>query len=1245
MKKRDTILIVDDMEINRAILRGSFEKEYNLLEAENGEQALVLVGQYHEQLAAVLLDLIMPVLDGYGVLSRLREQGFLAEAPVIVITADNSVDSEVQTFDLGASDIITKPFEPYVVRRRVENLLELYRHKTSQQQLIDRQAARLYEANEAMVEALSSIIEYRSAETGQHIRRIRMLTRVLLEDVAACCPEYGLTGYNIDSICSAAAMHDIGKIAIPDSILNKPGLLTPEEFEVMKTHAVKGSEMLAGLARTGDREYLQYAFNICRYHHERWDGRGYPEGLKGDSIPLCAQVVGVADCYDALTTDRVYKKALPPEQAFQMILNGECGVFSPQLLESFKHVRESFARLAQEYADGGKRSGVRLSPAQVHPRGALEGPDQADMGLQKYFALLRYLGATVMEADLDRGIYHLVYLASKDYESLKAARDFTGAVQSFAQTAVHPEDRHSALALLGPEMQSFFDQGHTRSSCTYRVYARAQRTWRLRRATIIKVDTGVPGQRQVLLIWQDAQDETAPKKSEPKLYSEQTLDRLLGGMQRCRNDKDYTILEMSNGLRSLLGYAKHEIHERFHDHFLELVCPADRAGLLREVRRQLAMGSFLEVEYRVQAKDGQLIWLLEKSQLIVTETGEEVFLCVMMDVTQTKRAQEELRRTLERHRIIMEQANDIIFEWDILADEMTYSSNWQKKFGYDPLTQHAAARVGNTSHIHPKDLPGVLHLIHKTAEGTPYGEGEFRISDAEGHYRWCKARVVTQFNDLGKPIKAVGVVTDVDEERRASQALQDRAEKDELTQVYNKSAGRRRIEQKLERQSETDYGAMLVIDVDDFKGVNDTYGHMFGDAVLQGIAAELRRLFRSEDVVSRIGGDEFLVYMAGANQLQVVTARVEKIIDALHRLFQQNPVPCSLACSVGIAQFPQDGRDYESLFQRGDLALYAAKAKGKNCWAQFDQKTMERPFGMASEGRAAGTRIESDTALVQPEENLVEQAFGLLYKCKDLDEAMNGILELVGTRFQASRVYIFEDDAAGEHCCNTYEWCAPGVLPQIDVLARLSYETLGGRRQYMGLFNENDVFYCPDVEKLPPAARAVMQGQGVISMLQCVIRDGEGTKGYVGFDDCVSRRMWTREQIEALAFVARLLTAFLLKKRAQDEVARAAREMQGLLDHQNALVYVVDPAGWQILYANKKARMRTPAAEQGVCCYEALYGQKARCPDCPAARQLPPEQAVELYSPVLKQWLAVCSSPIRWNGRDCCLLTCVEITR
>ena len=405
---RNTLLIVDDMEVNRAILRALFEQDYNLLEAENGEQALMLLSQYQDTIAALLLDVVMPVKDGYEVMVEMNKTGLIKKIPVIIITSEDSMENEVRAFDLGASDIVMKPFEPHVVKRRVQNAVELNLHKEHLEELVEKQAVKLRESQDVMMDALSSVIEHRSVESGQHILRIRMFTKVLLEDIMRTYPEYNLNERVINVIASASALHDIGKISIPDAILNKPGPLTAEEFAVMKTHSVKGCEILEGLERMDDKEYLRYAYNICRYHHERWDGGGYPDGLKGESIPLCAQAVGIADAYDALTTDRVYKKAYSSEKAYNMILNQECGAFSPKLLECFKSVRERFAMLSSSYADGRSPKAdsekLAIMPA-LHPT---EEQNTQQFSQMKYTAMLRYAdrdGDQSGQRHLSSGIY------------------------------------------------------------------------------------------------------------------------------------------------------------------------------------------------------------------------------------------------------------------------------------------------------------------------------------------------------------------------------------------------------------------------------------------------------------------------------------------------------------------------------------------------------------------------------------------------------------------------------------------------------------------------------------------------------------------------------------------------------------------------------------------------------------------------------------------------------------------------
>lgn len=354
MTGRKSILIVDDTKVDRALISKLFKNEYALIEATNGKEALESIYQNIDSLVMVLLDLIMPVMNGFELLRYMRESKLLERIPVVMITSEDSQESEVKALMLGASDIIRKPFNAYVVKQRVCNILDLYSHKTELESIVKRQMKKLSATNDYLVDSLSTVIECRSMESGLHIRRIRSFTNVLLHALSEDINQYGLNPRMITTITSASSMHDIGKISIPDSILLKPGRLTSDEFEVMKQHTVKGCDILNQFRHINDKQYLKFCYDICKYHHERWDGNGYPEGLKGDRIPLCAQVVAIADVYDALTTNRVYKPAYTHEKAVQMIINGECGVFSTNMLRAFLKVSSKFERLSIGFSTNDK---------------------------------------------------------------------------------------------------------------------------------------------------------------------------------------------------------------------------------------------------------------------------------------------------------------------------------------------------------------------------------------------------------------------------------------------------------------------------------------------------------------------------------------------------------------------------------------------------------------------------------------------------------------------------------------------------------------------------------------------------------------------------------------------------------------------------------------------------------------------------------------------------------------------------
>lgn len=339
MEKEKTILIVDDIEINRLVLAEIFSEDYNIIEAANGRQAIEIINSGVE-ISAVLLDLVMPEVSGIGVLQEMNRTGKIHKIPVLLITAAESDEQLLEGYNLGAVDVVRKPFMAHFLKCRVNNMIDLYRHRNELEEIVQQQVERLNRLNLSLVEKLASIIEFRDCESGEHVKRICRLTQILMTELSNAHPEYHLQAGEIDNVARASVLHDIGKISISDMILNKPGRLTKEEFEIMKQHTLKGCEILESMSDILDDSIYKYSYDICRHHHERWDGKGYPDGLRGDDISIWAQVVSVADVYDALTSVRVYKAAYSRETAVNMIVNGECGAFNPKLLEVFQKVVE-----------------------------------------------------------------------------------------------------------------------------------------------------------------------------------------------------------------------------------------------------------------------------------------------------------------------------------------------------------------------------------------------------------------------------------------------------------------------------------------------------------------------------------------------------------------------------------------------------------------------------------------------------------------------------------------------------------------------------------------------------------------------------------------------------------------------------------------------------------------------------------------------------------------------------------------
>ncbi|MBC8569500.1 diguanylate cyclase domain-containing protein [Zongyangia hominis] len=743
-------------------------------------------------------------------------------------------------------------------------------------------------------------------------------------------------------------------------------------------------------------------------------------------------------------------------------------------------------------------------------------------------------------------------------------------------------------------------------------------------------------------------DEQSAKLAERSTDLQVLTRNLPGGVFRCRFDDMLSIQDLSDGFLHMFGYTREEVFLRFHDSFWEMIHPDDRDFALSDAKHQLETGDTKELEYRVLCRDGSYMWVMDRGQLVRSQEGGDSFYCILIDINKRKEAQEQLRLSLERHQIIMAQTNEIIFEWDIRSDSLLFSSNWEKKFTHQPLQENVSENLDVSSHIHPDDQKNFRQLMAHVRQGIPYDETEMRLLSKEEEYAWHRCRITTQFDAQGYPVKGVGVLINIDEEKRRSQKLLERAQRDALTKLYNKGTCHSLMEDALKHLDAEECAAMLIVDVDDFKCVNDTMGHLYGDAFLMEVAAAIQKLFRGSDIVGRIGGDEFMVFMNHISDAEIACKKAKEMIEAFQDICRKEKDGLQVSCSVGIAMAPEHGKSYLDLFRHADFALYQAKKEGKNRYELFDQRKME--------GSSDGIPMQMVTAISEKidsnEKNgvsgqLVEYVLRILYKSIDIERAVDSILEIVGRQYQVSRAYIFENSEDDTYCTNTFEWCNDGVTPEIGNLKRVSYvDDMAG--VYEDNFDENGIFYCRDITDLPRQQYEILEPQGIKSMLQCAIRDNGRFKGFVGFDECNVNRLWTQEQIDALSFISEILSTFLLKMRVQDRMSRTTRSLQEVLDNQNSWIYVIDPETYELLYINRKTLSIAPAAKKGMFCYQSFFGRKEPCQNCPARDLRQSGQSnftMEVFNPILHVWSAADASSITWKGKEATLLCCHDITR
>lgn len=624
-------------------------------------------------------------------------------------------------------------------------------------------------------------------------------------------------------------------------------------------------------------------------------------------------------------------------------------------------------------------------------------------------------------------------------------------------------------------------------------------------------------------------NDTQKLKHSLDLYTQQLNilnSNIPGGVHQCENDSYFTLVSVSDGFLSMFGYTREEIEKQFHNHFIEMVYPDDRERLITTIQSQLKNGEDIEIEYRIICKDQKPVWVLDKGRFLKDGDGDKHFYCILVDISKRIIEQEKLRLALEQYRVIMDQATDIIFEWDIQKDILNFSNNWYKKFGYQAISTEISQRIPFSHNIHADDMPAFIKIMKDTADGVPYSETEFRIKDILGHYYWCRIRATTQYNNENQPIKAIGVIVDIDHEKKQKEILLDMAQRDALTGLYNKVTIDALVEQHMRNYDSSSKHALFILDVDNFKRVNDTYGHLAGDSLLSDVAMIIKEQLQDSTLIGRIGGDEFLIYFPEVFHEKEIHQKGYQLLKSLSHIIPEIGA-APISCSIGAVICQQGTHDYHELYQCADKALYAQKNKGRGSitfyHSELENQLLHIPVDNDVDAKLGTNRMV--------EGYLAQYTFRTLYAADDIQFALNSLLEIIGRSFDVSRIYIYEIENESQDNAYTFEWC-PKKDNASETMSHISFQLICDQ------FTQEHIFYYTVDDNQHPDIQQFLQAQGIYSMLLLSMLDEGQCVGYIGFDECRSNHFWTNRQIAEFQLTANVLATFIVKLRQKQKLMK-----------------------------------------------------------------------------------------------------------
>jgi len=720
-------------------------------------------------------------------------------------------------------------------------------------------------------------------------------------------------------------------------------------------------------------------------------------------------------------------------------------------------------------------------------------------------------------------------------------------------------------------------------------------------------------------------------------------DRMPGGVFRCQSGGGWNITFANQNFYDFIGFSEADLMKKDSGSFLSLIHKSQRQTCAAEISRSMAKDGSVSLEIPIVCKEC-LKWAIFSA--VLSEDKSEMF-CSLSDISKIKEDNEDLREHKERYDIAMGLTHEIIYEFDTQNGTIHYSGNFTEAFGMLPDFSNFPECLAEMDTIHSDDLAKVITTYNDMRTGQNYANIDYRIK-SRGIYTWYKNSMTAIKDASGRTLRVVGVLSDIDNDKRTIEQMKESAMRDPLTKLYNKTSTKALIEKYL---SGGTHASLFIVDIDDFKNVNDTLGHLYGDAVLSELAHTLNVIFRSGDIAGRIGGDEFLVLMTDTDDTALAADKAQKIISRFGRSAAINAANVKISVSIGISSFPQDGANFNTLMEKADKALYSAKKSGKNNFVFFssmDKNDLQRPATRTAwdNETPAGTENAPQKNF---RENIAEYILNIFYEYDNTKKATDTVLDLIGNAYEVDRIFIYEFSASETQTNLLYEWCAHDIpsLAQRDMHLHVDpWENISGH------LDENDVICMQeDDTNCSPAFKTLsLDSRGAKSVLACYSLEGGKRRAIVGFEYCREQHKFTKEEKKVISTVARMILLFTLRARDKQEsimLKRAQADREAMLDELDTIVCVNDTANYTLLYANKAARsaLHIPEDYVGGKCYMLLERCDSPCTFCPN-KYLTKDSYYnfEEFNPISKRHYMYKEKLIEWNGKNAKLAYGTDIT-